>query len=126
MFGQACFGQLFGVPFASMDIPACINNSVFVIRYFFFLCFQIILSAIPSECQTGPISGPEVIKTFSCSTQLGMKCIMLINVKMPTIVGILTFISMINKISESLKARKNNIFQHFIYYEQLKFHTPLG
>ena len=31
---------------------------------------------------------------------------LLINVKMPTIVGILTFISMINTTSESLKARK--------------------
>ena len=28
---------------------------------------------------------PEVIKPFSCSTQLNMKFIMLINVKMPTI-----------------------------------------
>ena len=31
-----------------------------------------------------------------CSTQLCMKFILLINVKMPTIVGILTFISMMN------------------------------
>ena len=38
---------------------------------------------------------------------------MLINVKMPTIVGIVTFISMINKTSDSLKARKVFIFQHF-------------
>ena len=62
--------------------------------------------------------GPEVIKLFSCSTQLSMKFqlliklkyrqmkkfpalslsdvvfIMLIIVKMPTIVGILTFMSM--------------------------------
>ena len=30
-------------------------------------------------------SGPEVVKLFSCSTQLSMKFIMLINVKMPTI-----------------------------------------
>ena len=37
----------------------------------------------------------EVIKLFSCLTQLSMKFIMIINVKMPTIVGILTFISMI-------------------------------
>ena len=37
-----------------------------------------------------------VIKLFSCSTQLSTKFILLINVKMPTIVGILTFISMIN------------------------------
>ena len=66
--------------------------------------------------------GPEVIKLYSCSTQLSTKfqlliktkiptneevsCfnlslsdvvfIMLINVKMPTIVGILTFMSRIN------------------------------
>ena len=37
--------------------------------------------------------GPEVIKLFSCSTQLSMKFVLLINVKMPTIVGILTFMS---------------------------------
>ena len=36
--------------------------------------------------------GPEVIKlfSFSCSTQFSMKFSPLINVKMPTIVGILT------------------------------------
>ena len=38
-------------------------------------------------------SGPEVIKLFSCSTQLSMIFFLLINVKMPTIVGILTFMS---------------------------------
>ena len=67
-----------------------------------------------------PRTGPEVIKLLSCSSQLSMKFqmliktnmlknkyflafklsdvvfIMLINVKMPTIVGILTFMSMIN------------------------------
>ena len=35
--------------------------------------------------------GPEVIKLFPSSTQLSMKFFLLINVKMPTIVGILTF-----------------------------------
>ena len=41
-----------------------------------------------------------------------------INVKMPTIVGILIFISMINAISESLKARKKILFfQHFNFNE---------
>ena len=48
---------------------------------------------------------PEVIKLFPCSTQLSTTFILIINVKMPTIVGIvkmptivdiLTFISMIN------------------------------
>ena len=36
--------------------------------------------------------GPEVLKK-SCSTQLSMKFFLLINVKLPTIVGILTFMS---------------------------------
>ena len=36
---------------------------------------------------------PEVIKLFSCSTQLSMKFSLLINMKMPTIVGIFIFIS---------------------------------
>ena len=43
-----------------------------------------------------------------------MKFILLINVKMPTIVGILTFISMINTASERLKAR------NFLYLSVLK------
>ena len=33
-------------------------------------------------------TGPKVIKLFSCSAQLSLKFILLINVKMPTIVGI--------------------------------------
>ena len=37
--------------------------------------------------------GPEVIKLLSCSTQLSMKISQLINMKMPTIVGIFIFIS---------------------------------
>ena len=52
---------------------------------------------------------------------------MLVNVKMPTIVGILTFISMLNATSESLKTRKVGIFQQFSFYEQqLKFHAQLS
>ena len=47
---------------------------------------------------------PEVIKLFLCSIQLNTKFILLINVKMQTIGGILTFISMINTTSERLKA----------------------
>ena len=45
---------------------------------------------------------PRGYKFFPCSTQLSTKFILLINVKMPTIVGILTFISMINATSERL------------------------
>ena len=47
------------------------------------------------------------------------------NVKMPTIVDILTFISMINTISERLKARNFFICQYFSFYEQLKFNAQL-
>ena len=48
-------------------------------------------------------SGPEVIKLASYSIQLCTKLTLLINVKMPTIFGILTFIIMIKTISERLK-----------------------
>ena len=71
-------------------------------------------------------SGPEALKLSSCSTQLSMKFIMLINVKMPTIVGILTLICMINTAYESLQVRKFFIFQHFSFYGQLKFHAQLS
>ena len=50
-----------------------------------------------------------------------MEFILLINVKMPTIVDILTFISMINATSERLEA-KNFLF----VYEQLKFRSKLS
>ena len=48
-------------------------------------------------------TGPEVMKHFTYSIQRSTKFILLINFKMPTIVGILTFISMINTTSERLK-----------------------
>ena len=66
--------------------------------------------------------GLEIINFFilSCSIQLSMQYIMLINVKMPTTVGILTFISIINTTFGSLKVRKVFIFQHFIFSKQLK------
>ena len=54
-----------------------------------------------------------------------MKFILLINVKMPTIVGILTFISMINTTSESFKARNSLFFHYFQCYKQLKFHVQV-
>ena len=48
-------------------------------------------------------ASPEVIKLFSCSTQLSTKFILLINVQMPTNVGILTLISMMNTILDCVK-----------------------
>ena len=78
------------------------------------------INACMSRCDADEKSGPEVIKLFSCSTQLSTKLQLLIktkiltnekvyffkslrccfyhaiNVKMPTILGILTFMSRIN------------------------------
>ena len=69
---------------------------------------------------------PQGYDFFSCSTQLSTKFILLINVKMPTIVGILTYISMINTPSESPKQRNFFICQYFSVNEQLKFSAQLS
>ena len=71
-------------------------------------------------------TGPKVIKLLPCSTQLSTKIFLLINVKMPTIVGILTFISMINTTSEGYRARNFFICRHFSFYEELKFRAQLS
>ena len=71
-------------------------------------------------------SGPEVIKLFSCSAQLRLKFILLINVKMPTIVGILTFISRINYQILRYEPVFSTNFDYFSIYEQLKFHAQLS
>ena len=68
--------------------------------------------------QAGLAPRPRGYKTFSSSTR--MKFIMLINVKMPTIIDIFTFISMIHTTSESLTARNIFIIQHISSYEQLR------
>ena len=63
----------------------CISSRSLI---FFLLSIEHSLSLPPTDSP-----GPEVIKLFSCSTQLSMKYFPLINVKMPTIVGILTCMS---------------------------------
>ena len=70
-------------------------------------------------------SGPKAIKLFSLSTQLSKKFILLINVKMLTIVGILTFINMLNTTSERFKGRNFFNCRYCSFYEQLKFRTRL-
>ena len=46
-------------------------------------------------------------KTFLCSTQLSMKIFLLMNVQMPTIVGILTFMSKKNSILSLSEPQKS-------------------
>ena len=72
---------------------------------------------IPANQELYNNTGLEVLKHFSCSTQLSMIFIMFINVKM---LAFLTFISMI-KTSVSSKTSKPFIFKHFRVYEKLNF-----
>ena len=67
-------------------------------------------------------SGLEFIKLFMLNLT-EHKFILSINVKMPTIVGILTLISRIDTTFESFKVKKSLFFNHFHFYQQLKFHA---
>ena len=69
---------------------------------------------------------PEVIKLFSCSTQLSMLFFLLINVKMPTFVGILTFMSRKNSILGLSDPEKHWISWYFHIHEQLNFYAQLS
>ena len=71
-------------------------------------------------------SGTEVIKLFSCSTQQSMKFVLLINVKMPTIVGILHLWAGKNSILGLPEPKKPNFLILFYTYEHLKFHAQLS
>ena len=56
------------------------------------------------------------------------KYIILINVKIPTTVGILIFIGMMNIVYESLKVyvKKSLYFSAFLVYEKEKFHAQMS
>ena len=62
------------------------------------------------------VLGPKVIKHFSCSAQLSMKFFLFINVKMPTIVGILTFMSRKNSVIGLSEPKKRLNFLIFLYF----------
>ena len=71
---------------------------------------------------------PRLLNFFHAqlSSQLNTKFVLLKNVKMPTIVDILTFISTINTTSERLKAGNFFIYQYFSFNEQLKLRAQLS
>ena len=66
------------------------------------------------------------MKLFSCSTQLSMKLFLLINVKMPTIVGILILMSGKNSILRLSEPKTAGFLEYFYTYEHLKFHAQLS
>ena len=61
------------------------------------------------------------MQPFSYSTKLSTKFIMLINVKMQTIVCILTFISMMNTTSERLKSIQFFFIGILVFMNSRKF-----
>ena len=93
---------------------------ILALQRFFFIYFKTILIQYnydkPELMQSTHQAHGYKNDSYMYSTQLSTKFILLINVKMPTFVGILTFISMTNTTSEKLKARN-----FFIVGIQLKF-----
>ena len=71
--------------------------------------------------------GPRANKKL-CSTQRSMKLFLLINVKMPTTVGILTFMNRKNSVIGSSESKRTEFldFSIFYSYEFLKFHAQLS
>ena len=83
---------------------AAVLSLIYVVFICYFLIFLFVFFLVLQSSEDER-AAPEVIKHFSCSIQRFVKFILLINIKMPTTVGILTFMSMINTTSASLKAR---------------------
>ena len=61
-------------------------------------------------------TSPKVIKLLSCSTQLSMNFFLLINVKMPTMVGILIFMCGKNSIFGLSEPKKSRFFYIYFLY----------
>ena len=76
--------------------------------FFFSVCRTVLIQNIRTQRP-----GPDVIKLYSCTTQLRMKFSLLINRKMPTTVGIFLFISrenfMLSKVSKKEFVIVNNL-----------------
>ena len=87
-------------------------------------CLYQTTTAVISGMKKRIIPGPKVIKLFSCSTQL--KFFLLINVKMPTIVGILTFMSGQNSIQGLSEPKKKLNFLIFLYLSAFKISCSTG
>ena len=86
---------------------------------------------ISSDKIYGPHQGtsdawPRGYKTFFMLNSTKQEIFLLINVKMPTIVGILTNMSRKNSILYLAEPKKSRISWYFYTYEHLKFHTQLS
>ena len=69
---------------------------------------------------------PEVIKHFSCSTQLSMKFVLLINLKLLTTANSFLLNTTEHENSSANKYENANSGWHFHIYMQRKFHAQLS
>ena len=69
---------------------------------------------------------PRLLKFFTWSTQVSLKFILLMNIKMPTIVGILIFICRIDFMLSSDKQEESLNCLYFNVNEQSKFYCQLN
>ena len=74
-----------------------------------------VFTSFPFDFDGGIWNQARCHKNISCSTQLSMKLFLLINVKMPTTVGILTFKRRKNSIIGLSKPEKRLNFLIFLY-----------
>ena len=73
-----------------------------------------------------PRPGPEVRKLFSCSTQLSMKFVLFINLKILTKVLNFFHAQLSWASSAELSMKKVLFFWYFYLYDQVKFHAQLS
>ena len=73
-----------------------------------------------------PRPGPEVRKLFSCSTQLSMKFVLFINLKILTKVLNFFHAQLSWASSAELSMKKVLFFWYFYLYDQVKFHAELS
>ena len=68
------------------------KSSIFFIVAISVLCLVLVMPWVSLLSVIVAIPGLEVIVLYSCSTQLGTKVILHIDVKMPTVVGIIYYL----------------------------------
>ena len=91
------------------------SNSLNKLNFSVWQCVKICWHHDNQCVSCDPVPDPEVIKKISCSTQLSLKFFLLINVKMPTIFGILTVMSRKNSIISLSEPEKKLNFLLFLY-----------
>ena len=106
---------------AEEEIDAC---SIFIVLLYSCSCADVcILCFFLAECLALFTDLARGYKTKLILNSIQLEIILLINVKMSTIVGILTFKGMINTTSEMTKERNFLICGYLSFYDQIEFRT---